>query len=120
MLLLIGFGFFVRDIWADFQEGKTNDRVYSERLNYFEHPTITICFSPQVKISKLQQYNKTLSDLSIYGKSVEFPISPQSLSDEISYVIGRDFTVNLILSDHHGFVTFTYKEGKDSGFVKVS
>ena len=125
IMLSIGLAFFVRDIWIDFQEGKTNDRVYSKRLNYFEHPAITICFSPLVNLQKLQTYNKTISDLNFYDKSTsEFPISPQSLSDEISYVIGRDFTIDLTLSDHYGsnwnYVYLTLNETKDYGYIEVS
>ena len=125
IMLSIGLAFFVRDIWIDFQEGKTNDRVYSKRLNYFEHPTITVCFLPQIKLQKLQIYNKTFSDLNFYETStLKFPISPQMLSDELRYIIGRDFTIDLILSDHHGpnqdFVFTTYSEAIDSGLLQVS
>ena len=125
IMLSIGLAFFVRDIWIDFQEGKTNDRVYSKRLNYFEHPAITICFLPQVNLQKLQTYNKTFSDLNFYeGSTLEFPISPQSLSDEISYAFGRDFSIDMILSNHRGFnhsyVYPIYDEIVDSELIKVA
>ena len=124
IMLSIGLAFFVRDIWIDFQEGKTNDRVYSKRLNYFEHPTITICFLPQIKLKKLQKYNKTFGDFNFWGTSnLSFPISPQSLSEEISYVIGRDFTIDLSLSDHYGsnfnYVYLLLNEIKDYGYIEV-
>ena len=64
LVLVIWFLYFVRDIWSDFQDRKTNDRVYSNRSNTFEHPTITICFEPQVNTTKLKEYNMTLDDFS--------------------------------------------------------
>ena len=48
LMLSMGLIFFVREIWNDFQAGKTNDRVYSESWGHFQHPTMAICFEPQI------------------------------------------------------------------------
>ena len=44
--------YFVKDIWDDYKSKKTNDRMYSETMEYYEHPTITICFEPGINITK--------------------------------------------------------------------
>ena len=102
LMLSIGLGLFVKDIWNDFQAGKTNDRVYSKRMNYFEHPTITFCFQPQVNANKLKIYNMTINDLIAYNQTGAIfpPVTPSILSDEISYKIGRDFTIDYMISNH--------------------
>ena len=108
IMLTIGLAFFVRDIWNDFEEGKTNDRFYSNRSNVFEHPTITICFEPQVKVAKLKKYNMTVTDLiGFYTSETQFPpMSPSAFSEEISYTIGKDFDIEIYLSNHA--ITNTY------------
>ena len=44
--------YFVKDIFDDYKSRKTNDRMYSETMEYYEHPTITICFEPGINITK--------------------------------------------------------------------
>ena len=61
--LSIGLAFFVKDIWNDYQLGKTNDRIYTERVNNYKHPTITICFEPQFNETALLKYDKTVYDM---------------------------------------------------------
>ena len=103
-MLSIGLTFFVRDIWNDFQAGKTNDRVYSESRSYFQHPIIAICFEPQLDETLLKlRYNKTLKDLSIdnFESSMkDVNVSVKTLLDEVSYKLGKDFSLHLMLSNH--------------------
>ena len=55
----IGLLYFVKDIWNDYQMGKTNYRIYFKRQHLFEHPAITICFEQQTNQTTLQKYNLT-------------------------------------------------------------
>ena len=102
ILLSIGLGLFVQDIWNDYQAGKTNDRVYTERKNYVNHPTISICFEPQVNETILLKYNKTFEDLDPFTQNskLNLGISPATFAEEVSFKLGRDFTVLLVISGH--------------------
>ena len=104
LMLSIGLALFVQDIWIDYQEEKTNDRVYSKSMKYFRHPTIAICFEPQINKTKLKQkYNKSLKDLNVetYGKGMlDTKVSVPTLLDDVSFRLGRDFSLALMLSDH--------------------
>ena len=106
--LWVDLGYFVKDIWKDFQAGKTNDRVYSTSINYFSHPTISICFEPRIKETLLKKrYNKTLDDLRIGNSMTDLTVPVQTLLNEVSYKPGRDFSLYLMLSGHesnHNFI----------------
>ena len=108
-LLTIGLGLFVQDIWNDYQEGKTNDRVYTKRTNYYNHPIISICFEPQVNETTLLKYNKTIEDLNYFTNSkLNLEIPPATFADDVSFKLGRDFTVGLDISGHesnHDYLT---------------
>ena len=88
-------GYFVKDIWNDFQSGKTNDRIYSETRQEYEHPTISLCFEPDIKATKLQEYNISLNDfrLAREGKN-DLNHSVMPLLEDVRYKFGRDFIVN--------------------------
>ena len=89
-------GYFVRDIWNDYQSGKTNDRIYSESRQHYEHPTISLCFEPEIKTTKLQDYNITVEEFH-FIKDVDskmianFSVLP--FVHDVRYKIGRDFTL---------------------------
>ena len=99
-MLSIGLTYFVRDIWNNFQERKTNDRVYTERKNYFNHPTISICFEPQVNETTLTKYNKTIRDIDHISSKLNLEVPPATFAEEVSFRLGRDFTIMLGLSGH--------------------
>ena len=115
-LLSIGLGLFVQDIWNDYKAGKTNDRVYTERKNYFNHPTITICFEPQVNETTLLKYNKTVEDIAAYSSKLNLEIPVLTLAEEISFKLGRDFTIGLLISGHeskHGYLGVQINDKND-------
>ena len=90
-------GYFVKDIWNDFNSRKTNDRVYSESRQEYEHPIISICFEPEIKTYKLQDYNITVEDFHFIKDMVSkndanFSILP--FVNDVRYKIGRDFTLS--------------------------
>ena len=89
-------GYFVKDIWNDYQSGKTNDRIYSESRQNYEHPTISLCFEPEIKTAKLQDYNITVKDFHSIkdldsNKDANFSVLP--FVHDVRYKIGRDFTL---------------------------
>ena len=99
----IGLGYFVKDIWSDYSSRKTNDRVFSKRINSYNHPYITICFEPQVNISELKKYNKTVAELSHWKFGIplmNLSVPVHTLIDEIRFKVGRDFTLDFVLSGH--------------------
>ena len=100
-------GYFVRDIWNDYKSGKTNDRIYSETRQYYNHPAITVCFEPELNINKLKKYNATdISDFYFgINKKVDQDIPVIPLIDEIRYKIGRDFTLTWLYYDTNGTST---------------
>ena len=118
-MLSIGLTYFVRDIWNNFEARKTNDRVYTERKNYFNHPTISICFEPQVNETSLMKYNKTIRD--IHHRKLNLEVPPATFAEEVSFKLGRDFTIGLGLSGHesnHGYL-FLEINAKDDYNVKT-
>ena len=64
-------GYFVKDIWNDYKSGKTNDRIYSETRQFYEHPTVSICFEPEINNMKLQKYNITSMENLFLGKDLK-------------------------------------------------
>ena len=104
LLASIFLGYFVKDIWNDFKSGKTNDRIYSETRQYFEHPTITVCFEPEIDITKLEEYNVTsINDLYLgidENINQDIPVIP--LVEKGRYKIGRDFTLTWKYYDSNG------------------
>ena len=95
--LSIGFVYFVREIWQSYVSGKTNGRVYSYLVESFQHPTITVCFEPQININAIKKYNIKPTDLLNIDKNLNLSV-PNPIIDfvnNISYKIGRDFYVSL-------------------------
>ena len=57
ILLLIGFGLFVEDIWLNFISMSSSFKIYKNKKNYsVESPAITFCFNPTMKRSFVNQY----------------------------------------------------------------
>ena len=97
----IGLLYFVKDIWNDYQMGKTNYRIYFKRQHLFEHPAITICFEQQTNQTTLQKYNLTQKDLIMFNE-IKKPISSPlpTVIDNIVYQVGRDYYIQFSLRDH--------------------
>ena len=107
LLASIFLGYFVKDIWSDFKSGKTNDRIYSETRQYFEHPTITVCFEPEIDITKLEKYNITnINDLFLgIDEKIHQDIPVVPLVEEVRYKIGRDLKLIWKYYDSNGTST---------------
>ena len=97
IVLSIGFVYFVKEIWQSYVSGKTNGRVYSYPVESFQHPTITVCFEPQININVLKKYNVKPTDLLNIDKNLNLSVPNPIIDfvDNISYKIGRDFYVSL-------------------------
>ena len=124
--LSIGLGLFVKDIWYDYGAGKTNDRVYSESVYYFRHPTISICFESQLNETTLmEKFNKTIADLNIdsHGMGmVGLNVPVKTLLDEVNFKLGRDFTLFLMLSGHesnHDYIFAEFNTMKDAEEMQI-
>ena len=103
IVLSIGFVYFVREIWQSFVSGKTNGRVYSHVVESFQHPTITVCFEPQININVLMKYNLNPTDLLNIDRNPDVSVPGPIIDfvDNISYTIGRDFHIKLDLAIPH-------------------
>ena len=122
----IGLAYFVQDILHDFSSRKTNDRVFSERVTFYKHPDITICFEPQVNISVLKKYNLSLVNL---GHINGIPLTNLSVSidtflENIRYKVGRDYTLKFSLSGHESnlgyvYAHFGYEEFPKQSYVEI-
>ena len=99
IVLAIGLVYFVREVWESFISGKTNARVYTEEKESFQHPTITICFEPQINANELKKYNLSVKDiLTPKGNpNLNIPSPIINFVKDIGYKIGRDFNLELRL-----------------------
>ena len=88
--LMLGVGFFVQEVWRDYQSKVTTIKQYSELWEELEPPTITFCFNPPIKKQVLLKYNKTLQEFLGYS-NFETNID---LLEEGYYQIGRDFNIS--------------------------
>ena len=61
--LIIGVGFFVQEVWKDYQTQVTTVKQYSEKWEEIVPPTMTFCFNPPVKPAVLDKYNISILEL---------------------------------------------------------
>ena len=100
----IGLGYFVQDIWDDFQTKKTSERVFAEHQSFFKHPAITFCFNPHVNEAKLKKkYNLTLFQYSLHYRTdilgfegFDFQESALEIQNNVAFKIGRDFNIKIV------------------------
>ena len=87
--LMIGVGFFVQEVWRDYQSHVTTIKQYSERFDATDPPTITFCFNPPIKTQVLEKYNLTIPQLLSHDEKEK----DSYILEEGFYKIGRDFNV---------------------------
>ena len=102
--LSIGLIYFVKEVWNNYISKKTNDRIYTIKKTEFEHPTVTICFEPQINAMALQKYNLSLNDiLNRYRKpNLAIPSPVMNFVKEIGFRIGQNVELNLQLANRNG------------------
>ena len=88
---------FVEDVWSNYWKEDTNIKDTKTEIK-IDHPTIVICFEPNVKITELKKYNISLKDFLKY----EFTMSDATIAnnwtgfyEDISYQIGIDFNISI-------------------------
>ena len=82
---------FVREEWSKYLEKSTSFMVTTKEMNYM--PVQVICFSPFVKLSALESYDKnaTLQDVLFEPYLIENLTSWQDFENDVMYKIGEDF-----------------------------
>ena len=104
LVLLIGVGLFVQDIWLDYLSKATAIKEYTEEYhglevievsskdlntfsitNFFQPPTMVMCFNPPIKYSVLQKYGT--SSNTILGRLSRKHSSTPAIYEEGNYKI---------------------------------
>ena len=104
IILLISLVWFVKEVWNNYVAKKTNDRVYTMKKTEFEHPTITLCFEPQVNASALRKYNLSLNDILNAKRNPNLNVPKPFINfvNEIGFRIGQNVELNLQLANRNG------------------
>lgn len=105
--LSIGLGYFVRNIWMDFQSKKTSQRVYTEIVENFLHPTISLCFDPMANTSALKEYDMKLKDLVYSLKTPNTTMNALKFYQKVGFQLGRDFTISLMIAGENEMAKIT-------------
>ena len=102
--LSIGLFFFVKEVWNSFISKDTNDRVYSIQQRYFQHPTITICFEPQLNETALKKYNIEIEEILNHypNENLNMSVPLKDFVDDVGYKVGRDFKLDFTLTTKDG------------------
>ena len=119
--LSIGLIYFVKEVWNDYISKKTNDRVYSMKKTEFEHPTVTICFEPQINATALQKYNLSLDHILSRYRDTDLAIPSPFINfvNEIGFRIGHNVELNLKLANRNGeIIKINFSEGNTHSFSK--
>ena len=123
--LSIGLIYFVKEVWNNYVSKKTNDRIYTIKKTEYEHPTITICFEPQLNAMALQKYNLSLDDILNRYRNPNLNISTPIINfvNEIGFRIGQNIELNLLLANRNGEnIKINFSEvnsQKSSKYVKL-
>ena len=125
IILLISLVWFVKEVWNSYVAEKTNCRVYSIKKSYYEHPTITICFEPQINATALQKYNLSLIEIlnRKMNPNLNIPYPITNFINEIGFRIGQSVDLNLQLANSNDGRIDVNFEGenfhKSSKYVKL-
>ena len=89
-LILIS-GLYVEDVWRHYASNETSIKVSRRKLEKLDHPTVTLCFKPFAKPSKMKGLNITIGDFS-YGMDIDVKKAKSWLDfyHEASYNIGAE------------------------------
>ena len=104
--LMVISAIYIKNVLEYYQKGDTSVKVTNEVRKNLEHPTITVCFQPIAKRSRLSSYknSETYYDYTLFD--FVYNTIPLNLSKswpefykKMSYRIGQDFSFHLEL--HH-------------------
>ena len=91
--LLVGSGFFVKDVLIKYQSGDTRFKVSTKELNKMkDRPTITICFDPNAKPLALDDYGTNMLEfMTSRAKEPNVSVPYPELYHAVVYRVGIDF-----------------------------
>ena len=90
--LVITFGFFIKEVWIKFTDQATNYMQSFNKVDFYEVPTVTICFNPSTKPSMKKQYNLAGLDFINLVNTNSSINSMTKMFEDSYYHHGRDFT----------------------------
>ena len=82
----------------------TSIKLSRKTVDYFDNPTITICFQPIAKQSVLKKYKIPIGNFS-YGTVSNMSISWIDFYHEASYRIGSDYNITLTFDNWEHTIT---------------
>ena len=92
--LLIGAGFFVKDITLKYISRDSSYKTFTKQVEKLKPPTFTLCFNPYVKKSILEKYNLTYAQVqSLRMKKLSIPYP--NFYKQANYKLGLDFKILL-------------------------
>ena len=103
---------------SDFIKGRTTVTSRIEKVESLEPPTVTVCFYPPYKPSKLIALGITDPTDPIYSKDSN--TSFEERINSLSYSLGKDLSMNLTLTlgyDYESSRSWTVPAETDSPFV---
>ena len=105
--LMVISAIYIKNVLEYYQRGETSIKVTNEVRKDLYHPTITVCFQPIAKYSRLKSYKNsetyyeyTLFDFVYNTIPLNLNKSWPEFYKEMSYRIGQDFFVYLELHDN--------------------
>ena len=105
--LMVISAIYIKNVLEYYQRGETSIKVTNEVRKDLYHPTITVCFQPIAKYSRLKSYKNsetyyeyTLFDFVYNTVPLNLNKSWPEFYREMSYRIGQDFSVYLELHDN--------------------
>ena len=118
IVLLVGAGIFVKDVWSSYKSKSTGIKVYKVKQDLLQSPAVTICFNPGAKISVLKKYDISYKDFWTFkdqSKGVTFT----ELFEEAVYRIDKDFTLHVWWNNQNKQKSITKESQFQSKGVKV-
>ena len=92
--LLIGAGFFVKDITLKYISKDSSYKTFTKQVEKLKPPTFTLCFNPYMKRSILEKYNLTYTQVqSLKMKDLSIPYP--TFYKQANYKLGLDFKISL-------------------------
>ena len=123
--LLVGLGFFVKQIMINFISKDSSFKVYQQKESFeIESPVITFCFNPPLKTSVLKQ-----------TQSGDYPLKPvfytnflisggvQNLTDILNTAVlklGQDFNLIMTVNEFSDVTPTLLQEGMNYAFDTIT
>ena len=125
--LMVISAIYIKNVLEYYQRGDTSIKVTNEVRKDIEHPTITVCFQPIAKYSKLKSYKNSetyyqysLFDFVYNTIPLNLTKSWPEFYKEMSYRIGQDFSVYLELHENqnNNMIKVEIHDGKSTDLIE--